>query len=155
MAVCSEATATNIKQFLCVPSFHFPLVNLNENSEFQKKSYIIVIDKLLFLFYILCMETQNKEVEVKYPHYDITGQLQFFEQLCKDLSFKWEHLCPLILADWICMFQIAVSKANGNVQNAFVSYLASTKKTYDSLREIEKQIQESSKNEENDDVDVV
>ena len=88
-------------------------------------------------------EKKTKEIEI--PVYDINGQLSFIQSVCDDFGFDVKKLLPLILADWIRVFQVGCEKMNGNAYKVFISYLKSTKSTFDDLKKIKEFIKNGNK----------
>lgn len=89
--------------------------------------------------------SEKKNKEIKIPVYDIQGQLAFIEGVCKDFDFDVKKLLPLILADWIRIFQLGCSKMNGNAYESFICYLKSTQRTFDDLKKIREYVQNGNK----------
>lgn len=89
--------------------------------------------------------SEKKQKEIKIPVYDIEKQMEFISSVCQDFGFDPKRLIPLILADWIYTFQFGCSKMNGKAYETFISYLKSTKNTYDNLNKIKDFIKNGNK----------
>lgn len=85
------------------------------------------------------MSEKKVKGQINIPLYDIKEQANFIISICDDLSFEYDKLIPLILADWIYTFQLATSKSD--YRKAFLTYLDSATLTADKLKKLKKDLE--------------